>query len=71
MGFFWPLKLKAEPSALGRFGRVLHWLGIAIAVAWLWVGVTTESEGDLSFAASMGAGFYMTGRALRYILSGE
>lgn len=27
MQFFWPGRLNAEPTALTRFGRVLHWIG--------------------------------------------
>ncbi|MBK8840879.1 MAG: hypothetical protein IPO30_20020 [Hyphomonadaceae bacterium] len=27
MQFFWPGRLNLEPTALTRFGRVLHWIG--------------------------------------------
>ena len=32
MQFFWPGRLNAEPTALTRFGRVLHWTGCCLFV---------------------------------------
>ena len=32
LNFFWPTKLNPVPNTLTRFGRVLHWLAIAVAV---------------------------------------
>lgn len=77
MSFFWPTKLKAEPGGVARLGRVLHWLFVACALAFViggfyWVGL---SDGEpllaLSLNGGFAAGFFMFGRALRYIFAGE
>lgn len=35
---FWPTKLKAEPTLLGRLGRVLHWSLTLVAVPAVVIG---------------------------------
>ena len=41
MSFLWPTKNKAEPTILGRLGRVLHWsltlLAVPAALIGLWM----------------------------------
>jgi len=74
--FLWPTKIKAEPGGIARFGRVLHWLFVAIAAAfviggavYLFAGIGWE--GPLASMFFGGGGFFLFARALRYILAGE
>jgi hypothetical protein len=79
MGFFWPTKIKAEPGAFARLGRVLHWLCVAIAAIAVFINLSNyinatqgyEREYSLQFAGIVGGGLFMLGRAIRYIFSGE
>ena len=52
MDFFWPTKLKAEPSGIARLGRVLHWMALIAAITFLgaagwldWLGQTSPNNG--------------------------
>lgn len=81
--FLWPTLLNQSPGVLARFGRVLHWLATfgtgallilgAIASTTLATGYSTwDSLGPgLLLALAVAIGLYFTGRALRYIFSGE
>lgn len=72
MKWLWPRHSHTETTALIRFGRVLHWASIAIAILVALIGL-----GDFGFSlegfvyvawafvtAVIGCGF-------RYILAGE
>lgn len=83
MNFLWPRSPTPSPSALNRFGRVIHWTftGIAAlsAVACVWSGIAelfSKSEYGPDFGAAIVAAivfalFFLAGRAARYVLSGE
>lgn len=77
MSWLWPEETSAEPSALGRAGRVVHWIAILAAtpLVALTLWALSEREGDSwPFAViplSIAGGIYLTGRAIRYILAGE
>lgn len=75
--WLWPQKVHSMPTAGQRLGRVLHWFLTAasmIGALVIFVGTATMQMRDLLanafFLLCMGATF-LTGRALRYILSGE
>lgn len=74
--FFWPSKPKAEVGALGRAGRVLHWIALFFASFWLLGAVFSfNSPGtDITLGyLCAGAGVFTAqlGRGARYILAGE
>jgi anti-sigma factor RsiW len=64
---FWPTRLKIAPNLFGRIGRVLHWAAIVIGIA----AAGAISQGMPATFAAIFIAFAMTGRAIRYILSGE
>lgn len=75
MGFLWPTKIKAEPSIFGRFGRVVHWLFTALSIgcAAILIGALINDQ-DLSIAGAIlvaGIVMFFSGRAARYVFSGE
>lgn len=78
-GFLWPSKANQNPGVLTRIGRVLHWIatGLAALFALLAVGVVTNgdplAQNTFGIVLSLiwAAGFFLAGRGLRYILSGE
>ncbi|GAM97571.1 hypothetical protein U91I_01197 [alpha proteobacterium U9-1i] len=74
--FIWPVSLKAEPSGVARFGRVLHWLFALMALAFVVGGaytllVASDAGLGLGLIAFGGGGCLLIGRGLRYIFSGE
>lgn len=75
--FFWPTNIKAAPGGIARLGRVLHWLFVAIAAAFVIGGgfsfLTAEYGRESALAVMFfgGGGFFLFARALRYILAGE
>lgn len=80
MRFLWPNRLNPSPGVLTRFGRVLHWTGVAMGVGFclMWVITSTTMAAypytQWSYiAVGVLGGFFsaMAGRALRYIFSGE
>ncbi len=83
MSLLWPDISKADTTIVGRFGRVLHWLSLAIAAitcvvtVWTWKAdgwneTTLDRQIDFVVGPFIAAlVIYAAGRALRYILSGE
>ncbi len=78
MRFFWPNQLNPNPTGFTRLGRVLHWIGTALAIglvvlALLTIGNYSLDQHGIILAVSGGfaAVAYFAGRALRYIFSGE
>lgn len=80
MNFLWPANSKTETTALGRIGRVLHWLFTAAAIALIAGGLAVlpsllnpySNAGGAALGFAGGAvGVYLFGRALRYIMSNE
>ncbi len=84
MSFFWPTNLKADPGALARLGRVLHWIALILAAGLIWagwsVGVSHLEYELLTWTWIMRAmGPWLVGavlvaqlgRGLRYIFAGE
>lgn len=78
MGLFWPAQRKAQPSAIERLGRVLHWLAVIIGVAisgiafWGMIATPSPNAQVLFLVALIFAiAVSLAGRALRYIFSGE
>lgn len=74
--FFWPNRIKPEPRGVARFGRVLHWLFAAGALAFVLTGLyamlTYGNVTDSLALIFFGGGFcFFTGRALRYVFAGE
>ena len=77
--FLWPTSIKAEPHGIARLGRVLHWFFVARAIACVVGGANQflfnvdeyNRTNGLAFVAFGGGGFFLFGRALRYIFSGE
>jgi len=87
MRFLWPTRLDPDPTAIVRFGRVLHWIGTILAIAVIaigalivanyalgWMGSATVLR-DVALGSCVTLAFasvvYFAGRALRYIFSGE
>ena len=76
---FWPLKANPNPTAMTRFGRVLHWTacGLSACSALLIIVVMTNGDGlaenisGVVMIALWSAAFFLGGRALRYVLSAE
>jgi hypothetical protein len=67
--FIWPADLKAEPNGIQRFGRVVHWMWAAGAVAL--VAAAFGDRDEAGFILGLAASCWLVGRALRYIFSGE
>ena len=71
MNFLWPTSLKTEPGLLARFGRVLHWLSIPMAVLLAHVGLSRPMSEWLTTEIWGAAATYLAGRGLRYLFAGE
>lgn len=74
--FFWPNRTKAEPRGVARFGRVLHWLFAAGALAFVIGGMYAmffygDANSGMALIAFGGGFCFFTGRALRYVFAGE
>lgn len=76
----WPTEIKANPSVICRFGRVLSWAAAAAAALWFSLVallLITADSPDLSdgFLVFMLLGpplfIFAAGRAARYVLGGE
>jgi hypothetical protein len=83
VNFFWPTDRREDSTALGRFGRVLHWSCALIAALCAVAGIlsyvsamnTHDEYGPDYTGAFVGAiaaaFFWLSGRALRYVFAGE
>lgn len=79
MALFWPTEIRPDTTLLRRFGRVLHWffaaLALASAAGGLFGAVTAHPESSPEVSLGLGAMafvlFWVVGRALRYVFSGE
>jgi hypothetical protein len=86
MNWLWPQKTKPDVGIIGRLGRTLHWLGLALCAAP--ISILANSAWRAAFAAGpydtwsdvanqvpmvigLVIGIYAIARALRYILSSE
>jgi hypothetical protein len=71
MSFLWPTTLKAEPTFLGRLGRLVHWLFVAGCVLMVWMAFRRPSN-EWFTTELIGVPFvFLLGRGLRYLLSAE
>jgi len=74
---FWPTASNPNPSALTRFGRVIHWIGATIAgLLFVAVAFALLAEDTPMWDGVIVVGFwliviYFGARGLRYILSAE
>lgn len=65
----WPTKLNNDLGALGRSGRVAHWVSVAMSVGLLCAAITLKDWSAVLAIAAVGV--YGFGRASRYLLAGE
>lgn len=76
---FWPTKVNPNPTVLTRFGRVAHWVACGLAALFVLLIPAIATNGDPIAGNTVGfalvwawaVGLFLTGRALRYILSAE
>ena len=76
---FWPTKVNPNPTALTRFGRVVHWIACGLAALFVLLVPVIATNGDPISSNTIGfflvgawaVGLFLAGRALRYILSAE
>lgn len=75
MNLIWPTNPRLDVGAVGRLGRVMHWLFAAMALAFVVGGASAIGTPPLGNALAAigfgGGGCLLFGRALRYILAGE
>jgi hypothetical protein len=76
MSFFWPRAAALNPGddLSIRAGRLLHYLGVLLAVGWVVIALVWSQNGneDASpIALGIATAFLMGGRALRYLLAAE
>lgn len=74
--FFWPNRIKPEPKGAARFGRVLHWLFAAGALAFVIGGMYAiffygDANSGMALIAFGGGFCFFAGRAVRYVFAGE
>jgi len=72
---FWPRVLSADVGAGGVLGRGVHWLGVAVAAAFLVTALGWAVDGwslPMAAAVTLAAGAAaLGGRGVRYLLAGE
>jgi hypothetical protein len=78
VSFIWPTTRNPDPGAIGRLGRVLHWVGLILGLAIFGLCVAwAADDGPDQYAPLMIAGavflaaLALAGRGLRYILAAE
>lgn len=73
LNFIWPMDKQLDPGFLGRFGRLVHWLGIAAGVLVALIGFTGPDLGWSMPAATIGLGLVLAllARGVRYLLADE
>lgn len=68
MQFFWPGRLNAEPTALTRFGRVLHWIGCGFFIL-VGIGVLIGIASGIYQFATNAVSYYGTPLALGTLMN--
>lgn len=72
MTFFWPSRLRPEAGAIGRLGRLAHWVGLLWAAVIAGFGVYYLGQSlQAAWAFLIALAFAQAGRAVRYVLAGE
>lgn len=68
MSFFWPTSPNPAIGPFGRFGRLVHWAAILLA---LFFGLMFSDGGSYATGVTIGVAIAMIGRGLRYVLAAE
>jgi hypothetical protein len=72
MGLFWPAKERDESTIPIKFGRLIHWGCIVVAIAML-PGMLSDFIGDWARLRFLLISLFIAllGRALRFIMARE
>jgi hypothetical protein len=71
----WPRETRADVGASGLIGRTVHWLGVALAVAFLVIALGFAADGwstsDAIWLSVIAVAMALGARGVRYILARE
>jgi hypothetical protein len=76
VGVFWPVKIKGQPDAIVRAGRVIHWsVTFCVVLLFLLIAFQPRSldvpQVPLAVLAAFAAALSLAARLVRYVVSGE